>query len=137
MLVRYAMHRRPAPAPPRGPPAPPPTRPPRRRRNDSRARAVRRGRPAAARGTRRRRTAAAGPARRIVRRGRGVQRAWCSRILTAGGTEARVWDARTFRPLTDSLKYGPGQPVALAALDPAGRLVLTAAGGEAWVWDSS
>lgn len=56
------------------------------------------------------------------------------RLLTAGGNEARVWDAETFTPLTEPLKHGDA--LARAALSPDGRLVVTAAGDDARLWDA-
>src|SRR6476469_7100662 len=47
-------------------------------------------------------------------------------ILTAGGAEARVWDARTFKPLTEPLKHET--PLRSAAISADGRKVVTAGG---------
>ena len=58
-----------------------------------------------------------------------------TRILTAGGNEARVWDGRTFQPLTEPLRHE--QPVKAAAFRPDGREVVTAAGTEAVLWDAA
>jgi WD40 repeat protein len=58
-------------------------------------------------------------------------------ILTAGGDEARVWDAETFTPLTGPLKHKDGAKLFLAALSPDGKLVLTVAGSETWLWDAT
>jgi len=56
-------------------------------------------------------------------------------LLSAGGDEARVWDAETYKPLTDPLRHGDGKSLTLAALSPDGRRVLTAHENEAWLWD--
>jgi WD40 repeat protein len=56
-------------------------------------------------------------------------------ILAAGGNEARVWDAETFKPVTGPLKHGPGEKVVRAAFSSDGRRVLTAAGGKSRLWD--
>jgi WD40 repeat protein len=55
------------------------------------------------------------------------------RLLTAGPSAARVWDAVTFRPLTKQIRQG-GR-IRTAALSPDGRHVLTVATNEVWVWD--
>jgi WD40 repeat protein len=57
-------------------------------------------------------------------------------ILTAGDDEARVWDARTYEPVTKPLKHGDGRVILLAALSPDGTRLVTAAGDEAAIWDS-
>src|SRR5688500_6169425 len=57
-----------------------------------------------------------------------------TRILTAGGAEARVWDAQTFKPVTEPLKHD--QELKSAVISADGRRVVTAAGTEAVVWDS-
>ena len=56
-------------------------------------------------------------------------------LLTAGGDEARVWDAQTYKPLTKPLKHEHGQKLYLAALSSEGKLALTVAGNDAWLWD--
>ena len=56
-------------------------------------------------------------------------------LLTAGGDQARVWNAETYEPVTEPLKHKDGQKLFLAALSPDGRLALTVADNEAWVWD--
>jgi WD40 repeat protein len=56
-------------------------------------------------------------------------------ILTAGGDEARVWDAATFEPVTEPLTHGRGNVVLSAAVAPDGRFVLTVSGKELWVSD--
>lgn len=58
-----------------------------------------------------------------------------SRLLTAGKDEACVWDAQTFKPLTEPLKHG-GE-LLIAALNADGTLVLTAGGMEARLWDAA
>jgi dipeptidyl aminopeptidase/acylaminoacyl peptidase len=55
------------------------------------------------------------------------------RLLTAGPSAARVWDAVTFKPLTKQIRQGGG--IRTAALSPDGRHVLTVATNEVWVWD--
>lgn len=59
------------------------------------------------------------------------------RLLTAGGDQARVWDAQTYKPVTPPLRHEDGQKLYLAALSPDGKLVLTVADNEAWVWDAA
>jgi WD40 repeat protein len=56
-------------------------------------------------------------------------------ILTAGGDSARVWDARTYEPVTPPLVHAKGEAIVRAALAPDGRLALTVAAGEARLWD--
>jgi len=56
-----------------------------------------------------------------------------SRILTAGKDAARVWDARTFRPLSEPLKHG--SEILTADLNPDGTRVITTGGHVARVWD--
>ena len=55
-------------------------------------------------------------------------------ILTAGGKEARVWNARTLKPETGPLEHK--QPVKSAALSPDGRSVVTASGNVATLWNA-
>lgn len=55
-------------------------------------------------------------------------------ILTAGGDQARVWDAETYEPVTEPLKHGGA--LHSAAFSPDGtRLVTAADDGTARVWD--
>jgi WD40 repeat protein len=56
-------------------------------------------------------------------------------ILAAGGDEARVWDAQTFKPLTGPLLHEEGRRLPIARLAPDGRRVLTATENKARVWD--
>jgi WD40 repeat protein len=58
-------------------------------------------------------------------------------ILTAGGDSARVWHARTYEPVADSLKHKDGGNLFLALLSPDGGLVLTVVNDEAWVWEAN
>jgi WD40 repeat protein len=58
-------------------------------------------------------------------------------ILTAGGDEARGWDAETYKPVTKPLKHSAGAKLFLAALSPDGKDVLTVAAREALVWDAA
>ena len=55
-------------------------------------------------------------------------------LLTAGGDQARVWDAATYEPLTEPLKHD-GR-LLMATLSPDGFRVLTCAGPEAVVWNA-
>lgn len=48
-----------------------------------------------------------------------------SRILTAGKDEARVWDGRTFQPVTGPIRQGDGSDLVAVALSTDGKLVLT------------
>ena len=57
------------------------------------------------------------------------------RILVAGGREARVWDANTYKPVTDTLAHGAG--VWAASFSGDGTKVLTAGGTEARLWDAA
>ena len=57
-----------------------------------------------------------------------------SKILTAGGAEARVWDAGTLEPVSATLRHNGD--VRSAAFSPDGDRVATAAGDSACVWDS-
>jgi WD40 repeat protein len=58
-------------------------------------------------------------------------------ILTAGGDQARVWNARTFRPVTGRLRHGKGEELLLAELSSEGSRVVTVAGTEANVWNAT
>ena len=55
-------------------------------------------------------------------------------LITAGGDEARVWDAETFKPVTGPLKHEDGKMLLLARLSADGDFAMTASGGEARVW---
>jgi WD40 repeat protein len=55
-------------------------------------------------------------------------------LLTAGGDSARVWDARTFEPVTKPLRHD-GR-LLTACLGPDGSRVLTCSGPRALVWDA-
>ena len=59
-----------------------------------------------------------------------------ARLLTASPVAHQVWDCTTWRPLAGAVRHGR-DPLTLADLRPDGRLVLTAAGGEARVWDAA
>jgi WD40 repeat protein len=54
-------------------------------------------------------------------------------ILTAGGTQARAWDAKTLKPLTDPLKHET--PLRSAAISADGRQVITVGGHVATLWE--
>ena len=57
------------------------------------------------------------------------------RLLTAGGDEARVWDAEEYKPVTEPLKHGSA--IRSAAFSPDGaRLVTAADDGAARIWDA-
>ena len=56
-----------------------------------------------------------------------------SRLLTASEDGARVWDTRTFRPLTPMLQHG--QKITQAQLSADGSRVLTSDGVSAQSWD--
>jgi WD40 repeat protein len=56
------------------------------------------------------------------------------RLLTAGGQEARVWDATTFNAVTPPLDHG--SPLVAARFDGQGRYVLTVGREYARVWDA-
>jgi WD40 repeat protein len=58
-------------------------------------------------------------------------------ILTAGGNEARVWDAKTFRPVTPPLLHAKGEKIVHASISPDSRFALTVAGGEGRLWDAA
>ena len=59
-----------------------------------------------------------------------------ARLLTAGGNEARVWDAATLKPVAGPLRHAAR--VQAAAFSPDGRAVLTgSADGTARVWDAA
>jgi WD40 repeat protein len=55
-------------------------------------------------------------------------------LLTAGGDEARVWDADTFEPVFAPLKHDA--PVEAAAFGPDGARLFTCAGAKALAWDA-
>jgi WD40 repeat protein len=55
-------------------------------------------------------------------------------ILTAGGDEARVWDARTYEPATPAMKHAA--PVRAVSVSADGARLAAAAGAEAIVWDA-
>jgi WD40 repeat protein len=55
-------------------------------------------------------------------------------LLTAGGGEARVWDAATYEPRTPPLNHR--RALSSAALSASGKCAVTSAGGEAVVWDA-
>ena len=57
-------------------------------------------------------------------------------LLTAGADQARVWDARAYKPVTEALTHGGDQELVLACFSPDGAKVLTAAGAEVRVWDA-
>ena len=57
-------------------------------------------------------------------------------LLTAGGDEARVWDAGTFEPVTPPLGHVKLKPLSDASISPDGKTVATAAGGEVDLWSA-
>jgi WD40 repeat protein len=58
-----------------------------------------------------------------------------SRILTAGKDEARVWDASTFRPVSDPIKNL--EDITCASISSDGRRILIGGGTVARVWDAA
>lgn len=57
-----------------------------------------------------------------------------SALVTAGGKDARVWDARTFKPRTEPLAH-QGR-VVFVSIDRGGGIVATGAGKAAVIWDA-
>jgi WD40 repeat protein len=55
------------------------------------------------------------------------------RLLVVEGAEARVWDATTFKPLTEPLRHG--DLIWSARLSANGERILTATGSQVWIWD--
>jgi WD40 repeat protein len=58
-------------------------------------------------------------------------------LLTAGGDEARVWDAETFGPVVPPLVHAKGTAIDCATLSADGRTVLTVSRGMARLWDGT
>ncbi|HWE95494.1 MAG TPA: WD40 repeat domain-containing protein [Tepidisphaeraceae bacterium] len=56
-----------------------------------------------------------------------------TRILTAGNDEARVWDAKTFKPVIEPIRH---KDIHFAALSPDGKEVVTCGVGSARLWDA-
>ncbi|HWE95538.1 MAG TPA: WD40 repeat domain-containing protein [Tepidisphaeraceae bacterium] len=54
-------------------------------------------------------------------------------ILTAGNDEARVWDAKTLKPVIDPIRH---KNMYFAALSPDGKTVVTCGIGTARLWDA-
>lgn len=76
----------------------------------------------------------------VLARLKGCGGAWIAfsrdggRIITAGKDAARVWDGRTYKPLSDPLKHGA--EVLFAGLTADGKRAVTAGGHTARVWDA-
>ena len=57
-------------------------------------------------------------------------------LLTAGGHEARVWDAESYKPLAPPLGHGKLRPLSDASISSDGKTVATAADGEVVLWSA-